>query len=331
MRVSLDAVALLGRVAPLRPSHLSHLYHLACSPWCVHPQATLEDLRTDCESKKNDAEYLFDGRWPIIGWHRVFDFQLLSLKLIAQAAVHAMPPYQGPQPPRVYIPNEISRQKLIFRHLVVLYVSAANPGAASMADELETVFGTGGLKLSHQRPEEFQVMDGAGEGAVGRRPSIPAAMAKSESHAKTATHMLLYLNIDTFVGEVGETLAREVRQARANALPIVLVHEVDTRRRRGCAFDRFFQTTPQDLLDDGLYRKIAVPCHPGAHRHVSLALVAKQCGAAGRRAGRRTAAADAVRSVTKAATRSRPRPVKALVVQPQTEVSATPGTQSCSI
>ena len=146
----------------------------------MHPQVTLEALRVDCESKKIDAAYLFDGRWPIIGWHRVADFQLTSLKVIAQATVHAMPPYQGPQPPRVYIPYEISRQKLVFRQPVVLYVSGANPGAASMADELENLYATGNFKLSHQRPEEFQVMDGAGEGAVRRRPSIPAAMARRQ-------------------------------------------------------------------------------------------------------------------------------------------------------
>ena len=93
-----------------------------------------------------------------------------------------------------------------------------------------------------------------------------------------ATHMLLYLRADTFVGEAGQGLAHEVRQAREHALPIVLVHEM-CPNCQGCAFDRFFQTTPGDLLDDGLYRKIAVACHPAPYRMTSLALVAKACGA----------------------------------------------------
>ena len=40
-----------------------------------------------------------------------------------------------------------------------------------------------------------------------------------------------------------------------------------------------FQTTPQDLIEGGLYRKIAIACHPMPHRKVSLALIAKACGA----------------------------------------------------
>ena len=47
----------------------------------------------------------------------------------------------------------------------------------------------------------------------------------------------------------------------------------------GCQFSRFFQTTPQDLIDDGLYKAIAIAIHPGAHRAVSLSLVAMACGA----------------------------------------------------
>jgi hypothetical protein len=51
-------------------------------------------------------------------------------------------------------------------------------------------------------------------------------------------------------------------------------------------FDRFFQVTAQDLLDGGIFRTIAIACHPGQHRYypadfrlISLALLAKACGA----------------------------------------------------
>ena len=40
-----------------------------------------------------------------------------------------------------------------------------------------------------------------------------------------------------------------------------------------------FQTTPQDLIDDGLYKSIAIALHEMPHREVSLALVAQACGA----------------------------------------------------
>ena len=37
----------------------------------------------------------------------------------------------------------------------------------------------------------------------------------------------------------------------------------------------FFNTTPQDLIDEGLYKTIAVALHEMPHREVSLALVAQ--------------------------------------------------------
>ena len=92
------------------------------------------------------------------------------------------------------------------------------------------------------------------------------------------THMLLNLNEQTFVGEAGQLLAHEVHMACAHAIPIVLVHELD-QVKGGCIFDNFFQTTPQDLINDGIYKQIANACHSGPHRSVSLALIAKACGA----------------------------------------------------
>lgn len=92
--------------------------------------------------------------------------------------------------------------------------------------------------------------------------------------------MLLYLNDKTFVGPQGFKLAHEVREARDVNLNLVLVHEADVAYGRfGCPFERFFQTTPQDLIDGGLFRRVAVACHPGEHRLVSLYHVAKECGA----------------------------------------------------
>jgi len=99
-----------------------------------------------------------------------------------------------------------------------------------------------------------------------------------------ATHMLLYLNGSTFVGQNGAILAYEVRKARMAGRALLLVHECDTLRD-GCGFDRFYQSTPQDLINTGLYKKLAVPLQPGAHRAISLALVARELGAAKTRSG----------------------------------------------
>mgnify|MGYP007078073637 CR=1 FL=1 len=49
--------------------------------------------------------------------------------------------------------------------------------------------------------------------------------------------------------------------------------------RGGCDFARFFRTTPADLIEDGLYKMLAVTCHPGRYRTVSMALLTKALGA----------------------------------------------------
>ena len=43
----------------------------------------------------------------------------------------------------------------------------------------------------------------------------------------------------------------QVRRARAHAIPVILLHDVDS-----CEFDRFFESTPPDLVEDGLFKKV---------------------------------------------------------------------------
>ena len=45
--------------------------------------------------------------------------------------------------------------------------------------------------------------------------------------------------------------------------------------------DRFFQTTPHDLIKKGLYSAVAVPLHSGIHRRVSYEVAARALGAGG--------------------------------------------------
>ena len=73
-------------------------------------------------------------------------------------------------------------------------------------------------------------------------------------------------------------LAVEVRSALAEGVDMVLIHENDASHD-GCRFERLFETTPQDLIVDGLYTKIAVAFWPRPHREVSLALAARALGA----------------------------------------------------
>ena len=87
------------------------------------------------------------------------------------------------------------------------------------------------------------------------------------------------LNQDTYLGPEGKVFAQEVRQARAAGLRLALIHEKDDLLR-GCDFSTFFETTPTDLLNDGIYSTLATTFVGGtAHRAVSRALLAKTLGA----------------------------------------------------
>ena len=237
------------------------------------------------------------GGEEVIPWKRILDFQVVVLKQIAAKMLHASPIYgNSPHPPEVYIPGDIAAQAFGFFSGVRVYVSVWNPGAVEMAEELRETWqeqwgGQGRFEIlvTDYRPS-FDTEGGASwEGDVDERehpseresdggvyPATPERLAMPPH----ATHFLLYLSGDTFTGFDGQKLAQEVRRARAAArVPIVLVHETDPRRS-GCAFDRLFHTTPEDLINGGLYKKIAVPCQPEPLRSVSLALVARAFGAA---------------------------------------------------
>jgi len=122
-----------------------------------------------------------------------------------------------------------------------------------------------------------------------RAPSAVANRLSGRAEGE-ATHFLLYLNAETFVGEAGLALAEEVRRVhKAGTLPIVMAHEND-EAKGGCEFSTFFGSTPQDLLDSNLYGPLALAIYPSFSLlwPVSVALVAQQLGAtvASRRARR---------------------------------------------
>ena len=76
---------------------------------------------------------------------------------------------------------------------------------------------------------------------------------------------MIYLSKQTWLGDAGKQLAKEVRAARAAGLPVVMVHENDMAGD-GCEFGLFFSTTPADLIQDGLYKALALALYPGPCR-----------------------------------------------------------------
>ena len=198
-------------------------------------------MKAEC---RNDEmrEAVFEGRTPI-AWHRISHFQNLTLKLIATEMLRNGPRFQGsfsggnaPEDPVLIQHGEVNTSKLTLPQPLVLWCSAGNPGAAEVAEELVTSMASNGAAIR----------------VVDTMPDVQALRENGESAV-----MLLYLNKDTWV-EQGEVLERDVRAARqlqamTTGLEVVMVHEND-KEKGGCEFGDFFGTTPQELIDDGIYR-----------------------------------------------------------------------------
>ena len=146
---------------------------------------------------------------------------------------------------QIFLPRELSRIKLAFAAPVVLFVSSNNPGASKTAARLQK--GMVGLSVTSEKPTQFgsgkklrqkATAGGIGQlvgsgrsllaglvasvgGSVGGTASPAAGPATAA--AGQATHMLLYLNEETFVGPEGALLAAEVRTAQHQHWPEPLI------------------------------------------------------------------------------------------------------------
>ena len=220
------------------------------------------------------------------------------------------------------LPGEVNIAQLALPRPLVLWCSTGNPGAAAMAHELNDALAGGG--------DAIQVVE--------RRPDMRVLEAQGKSVA-----MLLYLNKDTWAAQPGVLehdvrtthsfahglgagmvrMASNMRELRrmgssldergagavsADKIRIVLVHEADPAKG-GCEFGTFFGTTPQGLIDEGIYKDIAIALHTPPHRAVSLALVAQALGAT-KDAARLAARRGSRRAKAKASTPT-PKPVSA--------------------
>ena len=73
--------------------------------------------------------------------------------------------------------------------------------------------------------------------------------------------LCLYLNRETFgTSPMGRRLAEEVRAALKCSVPVLLLHENDPSKG-GTEFNIFFHTTPDDLINGGLFFDIAIPLY----------------------------------------------------------------------
>ena len=110
------------------------------------------------------------------------------------------------------MPGELPRQKLALKPGLLVYASPYNPGALAVANDLRSAMGG-----------SFAVTSDPEVGLSGR-----------------ATHFLLLLNDQTYMGDSGQKLAGELCIVKgitreAPSIKLVMVHENDAARG-GCDF-----------------------------------------------------------------------------------------------
>eukprot|EP00966_Prymnesium_polylepis_P297622 6876567-Prymnesium_polylepis.1 len=92
--------------------------------------APLETLIQECPPELREP--LFEGK-PVIQWHRIADFQLISLKLIAEGLLLASPAYMKLESLSLHIKGELLDQDLLMALGTCILISDANVGGLEAA------------------------------------------------------------------------------------------------------------------------------------------------------------------------------------------------------
>jgi hypothetical protein len=206
-----------------------------------------------------------------------------------QMSLGALPPGEELS---LVLPGEVNIAKLALPRPLVLWCSAANPGAAAVAHELKDALASGGgtIRVLERRPD-VRLLEAQGKSAVmllylnkdtwAAQPSVlehDVRATYSFAHGLGASLVRMSSNMRE-LRRMGSSLnGRGAGAASADKIRIVLVHEADPAKG-GCEFGTFFGTTPQGLIDEGIYKDIAIALHMPPHRAVSLALVVQALGA----------------------------------------------------
>ena len=120
------------------------------------------------------------------------------------------------------VSGEPESQPLAFSKPCTLWASPANAGSLDLANEIAAA-------------------------VAADRETAGLTICTTDDRPASATHLLLYLNEDSFSDA---RLAEQVKQARQDKLKIVMAHENDPDRG-GCLFSRFFEVTPQERAGVG--------------------------------------------------------------------------------
>lgn len=244
------------------------------------------------------AQALYDHIFAMepIEWNRIGCFQDVTMRLIAEAilpaTLHGKMYVQGElihQRPDLGLPNGDASFHL--------YCSPHNPGAAELVTELADAhnlkLGMGDAGLVELGLNEMSV----GPLSRGKRATSHTARRKHKASGNTCSPLLasteksdvprcqqflVYLTGETWTGgERSANLAIEVKEAMDAGTPLLLAHEMPglggQEGRHGVEFATFFAcddgATPTDLLQKGIYGKIAIALRGSAWRQASMMLL----------------------------------------------------------
>jgi len=192
---------------------------------------------------------LFDGR-RITPWYRMMEFQLISLTQICEDFLQHTPKYKGHGVQPLYIPGSLPEQALMFPRPVRVGVSDKNPGAMEAIEDVQgsfpdvIAFSLSFLSLAPPGLRRRSSMRFGDATFMSRRSGCTRTSGVELTSAPSPTHLLLYLNQNTFRGEHADQFAEGVRVARAAGLTIAMIHELDPQRG-GCPFDSIIRSCEQ--------------------------------------------------------------------------------------
>lgn len=249
----------------------------------------------------------------IISWHRVQAFQSVAIRRIAEAVLLSTPAFERLSSIALRVPGELASMHVFFHKSPVVYVSPHNPGAAVLLDVIAQACAaergdpilrteeaprrtndlfTDLIANSSLRGEPRALTTDAIElsqgNVVNHDKAFGCALASGESTKSlpatqtlggSATHFLLLLRADTFVGEAAAELQIELHRALTAGMRPILVRLVD-EAAGGAAMDEIIRSTPTNLRLAGLFEPIAIEWHPDPYMQaVSVRLVAHALGA----------------------------------------------------
>ena len=239
---------------------------------------------------------------PAIVWYRLSDFQVVSMRLIAerllsQSAVKTATPLAGEGQADAALRAGLSQVAAATK-----FPSSAPSSRSSytqiayMEGEIEQQMKKHPVKLPpvrkdckfHMYCSPFSPGDG---GQVAKdialslqKLFLPTLMWTSEpEHLHDCEHMALPASSYTWTrGEASDALAHEVCEAMRMGVHVIICHEVpgarlgDREARGACSFEELIATTPKHLCDAGIYNEIAMNMNGDEWRTAGLAKTAVQ-------------------------------------------------------